>query len=269
MVGFAVLLIVGTHHARDGAEPGQGLLVRVGVDFDPEGVLHGVEEGLRAGRMRCGHSCAPIRATAPASAVTALSGLRIDPWPAVPSAISLQPGHSLLGCLDQIEPQVVAHGEREPTDLADRLGAVGEQLRVVVDEPVRTKVAAGLLVGGEDQPDRTSRRAVRCGHGRAPQTAPWRRSPSCRPHPGPRRNRQRSHPRTGRPASRPPAPAPRLCGRGSAAAARTGRSRPEPSGRPGRCGSTPVRRARSQYRPRPASRRCTRPPRAPLDPSGP
>ena len=37
----------------------------------------------------CGHSYAPIRATAAASSVTALSSCRNEPWPAEPSAIRL------------------------------------------------------------------------------------------------------------------------------------------------------------------------------------
>ena len=40
------------------------------------------------GVIRIGHSCRPIRATASASAVTALSSLTIEPWPARPSATS-------------------------------------------------------------------------------------------------------------------------------------------------------------------------------------
>ena len=41
-----------------------------------------------AGVSRTGHWCAPIRATAPASSVTALSWLIIEPWPALPRAVS-------------------------------------------------------------------------------------------------------------------------------------------------------------------------------------
>ena len=40
------------------------------------------------GVSRTGHSWAPIRATAALSAVTALSGCRIEPWPALPLAVS-------------------------------------------------------------------------------------------------------------------------------------------------------------------------------------
>ncbi len=40
------------------------------------------------GVSRTGHWCAPSRATAAVIRVTALSGLIIDPWPAVPRAVS-------------------------------------------------------------------------------------------------------------------------------------------------------------------------------------
>ena len=40
------------------------------------------------GVSRTGHWCAPIRATAPASRVTALSVLIIEPCPARPRAVS-------------------------------------------------------------------------------------------------------------------------------------------------------------------------------------
>ena len=37
---------------------------------------------------RTGHSCRPSRPIASASSVTALSGFTIEPWPAVPRAVS-------------------------------------------------------------------------------------------------------------------------------------------------------------------------------------
>ena len=40
------------------------------------------------GVSRTGQSCAPIRATAALSRVTALSGFIIEPWPARPRAVS-------------------------------------------------------------------------------------------------------------------------------------------------------------------------------------
>ena len=54
----------------------------------------------------------------------------------------------------------VAEREREPADLADRLGDALEQVRVVVDQPVRALAAAGLLVGEEA---RARRRAAAGG----------------------------------------------------------------------------------------------------------
>ncbi len=49
---------------------------------------------------------------------------------------------------------------REAADLADRLGAALEELRVVVDQPVRAEPAAGLLVGHERQHDVARRLAA-------------------------------------------------------------------------------------------------------------
>ena len=96
-----------------------------------------------------GNGARPTRATASASAVTALSSLIIEPWPGRPFALQAQPVDALLGRLDQVQPQVVADRVREAADLADRLGAALEQLRMVVDEEVRAVDAARLLVGGE------------------------------------------------------------------------------------------------------------------------
>ncbi len=70
------------------------------------------------------------------------------------------PGDALLGRLDEIEPARVVDGDAEPADLADRLGAPLEQLRVLVDQPVRAVRAAGLLVGDERQHDVPRRAAA-------------------------------------------------------------------------------------------------------------
>ncbi len=40
------------------------------------------------GTSRTGHWCSPIRATAAANAVTALARLTLEPWPALPRAVS-------------------------------------------------------------------------------------------------------------------------------------------------------------------------------------
>ena len=65
----------------------------------------------------------------------------------------LHPHHRLLGGFDQVEPAFTAvfawHGQREPTDLADRLGDAFEQVGPIVDQPVAPVFPAGLLVGHE------------------------------------------------------------------------------------------------------------------------
>ena len=71
----------------------------------------------------------------------------------------LHPGEALLGGLDQVEPQLVVDGEAEPADLADRHSDALEQVRSVLDEPVRPEVAAGLLVGEEREHERPARSA--------------------------------------------------------------------------------------------------------------
>ncbi len=65
----------------------------------------------------------------------------------------LHPVHALLGGLDQIEPPLLAHREREPADLADALGDAVEQLAVVVDQVPRPVRTARLLVREEGDHD--------------------------------------------------------------------------------------------------------------------
>jgi hypothetical protein len=73
----------------------------------------------------------------------------------------LHPHHRLLGGLDQVEAAFTAvaarHGQREPTDLADRLGDALEQVGAVVDQPLGPVFPAGLLVGDERE-DKIPRR---------------------------------------------------------------------------------------------------------------
>lgn len=47
-----------------------------------------VSAAATVGVSRTGHSCAPIRATAAASLVTALAWFTFEPWPALPWAVS-------------------------------------------------------------------------------------------------------------------------------------------------------------------------------------
>ncbi len=69
-----------------------------------------------------------------------------------------QPGDALLRGLDQVEPQVVGDGDREAAHLADRLRAALEDLGVRIRQPQRALLTAGLLVGGEHEPQRPARR---------------------------------------------------------------------------------------------------------------
>ena len=95
----------------------------------------------------------PSRATASQSRVTALSSCTNEPWPGPAAGGQPHPGQALLGGLHEVEAQVVADGDAEAADLADRLGAVLEQVGVLVDEPAGAELAAGLLVGDVGQHD--------------------------------------------------------------------------------------------------------------------
>ena len=83
---------------------------------------------------------------------------------AVPGAAArgeLHPRHAAFGGLDRVEPQVGGHGDGEPADLADPLGAALEPAGMVVDEPAGALSTAGLLVGDEGKDEITGRRAPR------------------------------------------------------------------------------------------------------------
>ena len=116
--------------------------------------------------IRCGHSYAPIRATAAASSVTALSSIAERPVPGLTVGDELQPGHPLLRGLDQVEPKVVVHGQREPAHLTDRLLAALDAAPRCSSTIQRAPFsAARLLVGGEHQPERPTRRGAGPGPG--------------------------------------------------------------------------------------------------------
>ena len=89
MVGFAVLdsvaptiRAIGPSLASTAA--GSSPLRSLTPSASPAACRKAVTDGV----SRTGHSCRPIRATASASSVTALSGWSIEPWPAVPRADS-------------------------------------------------------------------------------------------------------------------------------------------------------------------------------------
>jgi hypothetical protein len=74
------------------------------------------------------------------------------------------PGHALLRGLDQVDA-ATAHGGGEPADLAHGLGAVGEQVGVLLDEDPGAVVPARLLVGGEAQHQLATGCGLRCRAG--------------------------------------------------------------------------------------------------------
>ena len=52
-----------------------------------------------------------------------------------------------------LQPQIGSERDAEATHLADRLGTLGEQVRMVVDHPMRTFAAASFFIGQESQHD--------------------------------------------------------------------------------------------------------------------
>ena len=167
-----------------------------------------------------GNSWLPIRDTAAASRVTDVvvvrSSIRARAGPSATSRSQAMPFSAVwIGYRRRSSPS----GDAEAADLADRLGAVGEQVRVVLDQPVGALAAAGLLVGDERQHDVARRPAVRFAPSRARRRGPSRPCPSCRPRRGPTRSRRGPRRRTGRRSTRTHRPGRRRDGRGSAAAA--------------------------------------------------
>ena len=72
--------------------------------------------------------------------------------PAGPAHRRLQPADLLLGHLDRVEA-LAADVEREAAELAERVAHPLEQLGMLLDEELRAEVAAGLLVGEDDEHD--------------------------------------------------------------------------------------------------------------------
>ena len=61
------------------------------------------------------------------------------------------PGDALLGGLDEIEPTVIGQGERKAADLAHALADTVKQVGPVIDDPVRSVLAACLLVRDKEE----------------------------------------------------------------------------------------------------------------------
>ena len=73
----------------------------------------------------------------------------------------VQPGNSLLCCLDQVEAQIIPDSHGEAAHLADGFGHVVEHVRTIVDDPVRTVISTRLLIGGEDHHDLSGGHVIR------------------------------------------------------------------------------------------------------------
>ena len=146
------------YHPGDGAEAGECLLgsVRIEINFECLG------DRLQKGTLRASDLAGPMVGTdlgdrrAELSDRILIVAQRAVPGPTVGNQV--EPGHSFLGCLDQIETKIITNGEGKPTDLADRLLAAFQELAMFLDQPRSPQSAASLLVSGEDQPERPSGR---------------------------------------------------------------------------------------------------------------
>ena len=87
MVGLTVLRI--TAPSIRAAEPNSSISSSAlsGPASVPASSATAASSTCIVGVSRTGHSCCPMRATAAARLVTALSGCTIDPWPAFPLAV--------------------------------------------------------------------------------------------------------------------------------------------------------------------------------------
>ena len=162
-----------------------------------------------------------------------------------PVGDQVQPGHALLGGLDQVEPQVVADGQREAADLADRLARSPRRSR----GGASTSQCAPRPLPASSSAVKTSRigrRGRHAGPGPGPDDAEHHgvevlhvdRAPAPDAAVDDLAGERRHRPVVG--VGR----APRRGGRGSAAAAASCRPRPAPSGRPAWSAAARTRRAR-------------------------
>ena len=149
--------------------------------------------------MTTGHSCSPMRATArgePGDGVVVVHHRAVPGRGRWRSAAASRCPSRRSG--SGRARGLVVERDAEAADLADRLGAVGEQVGVVVDQVVRALPAAGLLVGRRTRARCRAAAACRCAPTRARARASSRPCPSCRSRRGPRRSRPGPRRRTGR-----------------------------------------------------------------------
>ncbi len=109
-----------------------------------------------------GQLWAPIRETAPASRVTALSVLIWDPWPARPWATRRSQDEALLGRLQQIGA-LAADGGGKAADLGDRFRGALKEFGPLVDGVAGAVCAAGFLIGEEREDEVSLGFAARAG----------------------------------------------------------------------------------------------------------
>src|SRR5262249_19702038 len=150
MVGLAVLARVAPIILASGPSLASTCGAAAGVNSRPSASLAASRNACAEGMSRVGHSWRPIRATVSASSVTALSLWSREPCPAVPRAVSRSHARPFSAVSTRLRPSPAAVA-LHPADLADRLGAPLEQVRVVLPQPPRAPVPAGLLVGQEGE----------------------------------------------------------------------------------------------------------------------
>ena len=153
------------HHPGDTAQPGQGFVGAIRIKIDIECLADGVKEGA----LGIGDLVWPFVAADPRNGGGELGDrVLIMPERTVAGPTlgdQVQPEQALFGSLDGIEPKIITQGEREAADFANGFRTSFDDLGMMVDQPVRAQHAARLLVGGEHQPNGTTRRHARAGSG--------------------------------------------------------------------------------------------------------
>ena len=71
------------------------------------------------------------------------------------------PGKTLFAGLHRIDPGTIGEVHAEPADFADRISCTLEQVRSILDDPVRAVMPTGLFIRREEQRDGTTGREVR------------------------------------------------------------------------------------------------------------
>ena len=142
-----------THERRDASELGERAWDVVGIEVHPGHVRDDREEVAHRRRDVHGQVESPESSDGVAQRRDRVVLVDHGPVPRATVCRQPQPADSLLGRLHQIETEVVAHGHREAADLTDRLGDAVEQVRPVLDQPVRADRSTRLFVWQEHDDD--------------------------------------------------------------------------------------------------------------------